>query len=309
MSGQSKKQEGEKGKADKFKPPGIENIDLTKVGNLEAAMKTDKSFKEKVNKASSMKKSKFNFSESELIPLPSMGLLYHNVTDDEDILKGFIRMFPMTIKEEEILSTPRFLKTGSATRMIMQRCIDSNIDAKDLLLFDSNFLMFYLRKISYGNKYKFTLKCSSTFCEQKFEHEVDISKLKFEELPEDIKEPLIIKLPRAGYTVECILPRLYHSEDIYIRNQRRKKKTTDEDKKLIDNLVTTTIRITDPDGGEIPKVDWEDFFESLPGIDSAELREKTRFSTGVDKIESLECPYCNSDYSGTIPIGPEFFRF
>ena len=71
----------------------------------------------------------------------------------------------MTLKEEQILSTPRFLKTGSATRMILENCIASDIDAKDILLFDSNFLLYYLRQISYGDEYTFTLKCDKKSCE------------------------------------------------------------------------------------------------------------------------------------------------
>lgn len=295
------------------KPPDISEIDLSKMNNLKAAQKTDPGFKKIVEARGSKIKdrvgNKFNFSEPELLPLPSRGALYANVTDDKDILNGGIKMYPMSLKEEEILSTPRFLKTGSATRMLMERCVESDLDAKDILLFDSNFLMFYLRKISYGDIYTFEIKCGSTFCEQKFEHEVDISKLQFEELPEDIVEPIIIKLPKCGYTVECILPRLYHSEEIFLRNQKRKKKTTDEDKKVLDNLIITTIRILTPKGKEVPRVDWEDFYEAVIGIDAAELRSKTKFSTGVDSLEGISCPYCNQEYTGSIPIGPEFFRF
>ncbi|GAF91188.1 unnamed protein product, partial [marine sediment metagenome] len=116
-------------------------------------------------------------------------------------------------------------------------------------------------------------------------------------------------LPKCGYRVECILPRLYHSEDIYMRNNNRKKKTTDEDKRMVDNLVVTTIRVTNPDGKEIHKRDWEEFYESIIGTDRAELSEKTKFITGLDDIKGLNCPYCDGEYTGTIPMGPEFFRF
>lgn len=284
-------------------------IDITNINNLEAAKKTDKTFKKIIEEKPLSKKGKFNFRRSELVPLPSRGILYQNVTDAEEIFKGFIKLYPMTLKEEEILSTPRFLKSGSATRMILENCIDSNIDAKDILLFDSNFLMFYLRQISYGDEYTFSLKCMNNICEQKFEHTINISELKFEELPEDIKEPIIIKLPNCGYTVECILPRLYHSEDIYMRNKNKKKNTSDEDRRALDNLVTTTIKITDLEDNEVPKRYWEEFYQAVIGNDAAELRKKTKFNTGVDKLEDISCPYCGEDYSGTIPIGIEFFRF
>lgn len=287
-----------------------DQIDLSKIKNIDAAEAVEPGFSEKVVKPARRKRSgKFDFAAAELIPLPSGGRLYESVTDEKQILKGFIEMYPMTIKEEEILSTPRFIKTGSATRMILERCIASNIDAKDLLLFDSNFLLFYLRKISYGDKYKFEITCSNPICERKFTHEVDISKLVFEDLPKTVKEPITIKLPVSKFTVKTILPRLYHSEEIFMRNQNRKKSSTDEDKRMLDNLIVTTLEVLDKSGEEVRKSDWEEFYESLTGIDSGTLREKTTFSTGVDELKGVICPYCDADYSGTIPIGPEFFRF
>ena len=288
------------------KPPSINEIDLSKIKNLDAVEQVDKEFSKVVSKKT--KSNKFNFAESELIPLPSRGILYKNVTEDTNILRGFIEMYPMTMKEEEILSTPRFLKTGSATRMIMDRCIASSIDAKDILLFDSNFLMFYLRMISYGDEYEFPITCSNAMCEKKFNHKIEISKLKFEELPE-VKEPLKIELPVSKYTVECILPRLYHSEEIFMRDTKRKKSTSDQDRRLLDNLIVTTISIKDQNKKEVPTTDWEEFFEALPGKDTGALREATEFRTGVDELDGIECPYCGTQYEGTIPIGPEFFRF
>jgi hypothetical protein len=291
-----------------MEPPSVDEIDLSAVGNFEAASKKDPSLKKTI-KSSNKRKNKFNFSEEEIIPLPSNGRLYTRLTDDEDILNGRIKVLPMTAREEEILSTSRFIKDGSATRRVLERCIVSDIDAKDILLFDSNFILFYLRQISYGDEYTFELKCQNSLCEKKFDHTVKISELKFEELPEEVEEPIVIKLPKSKYKVYSVLPRLYHSEEISYREKNRKKSTEDESKRSVDNLIITTVKIEDSDGEEIDKKDWEDFYEALPGMDMAVLREKTNFSTGVDTLENVECPYCETDYSGTIPIGIDFFRF
>lgn len=290
-------------------PPA--EIDLSAVKNLEAASKTDKSFEKIINSATKgKKKSKFDFrGEPELIPLPSKGKLYGSVTDDPDVLGGFIKMLPMTAAEEEILSTQKYLKTGTATRAILQRCIASDIDARDILLFDSNFLLFYLRKISYGDEYTFEIASTEDQWQRKFKHTVKISELKFEELPDGIKEPIVIKLPKSGYTVETVLPRLFHSEEIYKRDMNRKKSTNDEDKRLTDNIIVTTLRIIDLEGNEVEQGDWEEFYEAIPALDRAELREKTNFSTGVDEIKGIICPYTEREMDVSIPIGLEFFRF
>jgi len=283
-------------------------IDLSNIKNVEAVTKVESSFEETVVSPSRQKRSgKFIFSEAETIALPSGGRLYN--TDDHDIQKGFIKMMPMGMKEEEILSTPRFLKSGAATRAILDRCIESNISAKDILMFDSNFLMYHLRMISYGDEYKFDIACTNTMCERKFEHTVKITDLVFEELPENIEEPIVIQLPKSGYTVKTILPRLYHSEELVLKDANRKKTTSDTETRLVDNLLVTTVEILDFNGETILKRDWEEFYEALPGMDTAALREATTFSTGVDQLEGVICPYCESDYSGSIPMGPEFFRF
>jgi hypothetical protein len=290
----------------------IDAIDLTKIKNIQAVNKVEPGFEDRVVKVAEQKKAKegkFNFSAAELIPLPSGGRLYTSVTTDTDILKGFIRIRPMTIKEEEILSTSRFAKTGSTTRMIIDRCLDSEIDAKDILLYDSNFLLFYLRKISYGDEYQFPLTCGNPVCEKKFDHKINISQLQFETLPEDFEEPIVVELPKSKYIVKIILPRLYHSEEIYMRNMNRKKRSDEEDKRLVDNIMVTTMEIIDPYGKSLSRGDWEEFMNSLPSMDRAELTEATSYTTGVDKLQDVACPYCGSDFSGTIPIGPEFFRF
>lgn len=294
----------------KDKKPNSSEIDLSNIANIDAVSKIETDFEEKVViPAKNRKTGKFIFSEAETIPLPSGGRLYGEVTNDEDILKGFIKMRPMGMKEEEILSTPRFLKSGSATRAILDRCIESDISAKDILMFDSNFLMYYLRGISYGDEYTFNVTCTNSMCERKFDHKVIISELVFEELSKDVVEPIIIQLPKSGFTVKTMLPRLYHSEELVLKDHNRKKTTEDTETRLVDNLLVTTVEVLDFNGEDVPKRDWKEFYEALPGMDTAELREKTTFSTGVDELKGVSCPYCETEYNGSIPMGPEFFRF
>lgn len=288
--------------------PKAPKIDLSKIQNAEAIKKKgDDTFEKALPSGRTRKKGKFNFINSEKCRLPSGGILYSSVTDDPDVLSGEIELYPMTVKEEEILSTSKFLKSGAATRMVIDNCIASDIDAKDILLYDSNYILFFLRSISYGDDYEFKLKCPN--CDQEFEHTVEISQLSFEELPEDITEPIKTKLPASGYTVYSIFPRLFHSEMIYQRSLKKKKKTSDSDTRLVDNLMSTIVKIVDTNGEEVEKRDYEEFLEALPGMDRAALKDATDYSTGVDKLNGVACPYCETDYSGTIPVGIDFFRF
>lgn len=290
---------------------GPKKVDLSKLSNLEAIAPKDDLMKKALAKKTSGKKrntGKFNFAEAELVDLPSRGILYKYTTEDENILNGKIELYPMTAREEEILSTQKFIRDGSATRRVLNRCIASDIDAKDILTYDSNYLLFFLRQISYGDKYEFELKCQNSICGKKFNHSLNISELEFEDLP-DVEEPIEVKLARSKYTVNMVLPRLYHTEEIISMNANKKKTTEDSAGSQIDRYIVTTVSIIDPSGEEIDKKDWREFFEALPGGDIAAIREASDYSTGVDTLEGVVCPYCETDYSGTIPIGINFFRF
>jgi len=283
------------------------SIDLSKVSNLEAS--GDEQLIKKAKMASNgRKKSKFNFNlETERVQLPSGGKLYQ--TDDEVIKSGFIDLYPMTVKEEEILSTQRFLKKGVATRMVFENCIASNIDAKDLLSYDSTYILFALRQISYGDEYTFTKKCSNDSCGKEFKHTIKISELEFNELPDDIEEPIELTLPKTKYNVSLILPRVFHTEQIQMMREKRKDATTgDRETILIDQLLVTTLSITSPDGDEVPQKDWKDFYEEIPSFDRAHISDAVRFNVGIDELEDVECPYCGTEQGGNIPIGIEFFR-
>jgi len=270
-------------------------IDLSKISNLSAT--NDTALQKKANLEKSKRKSnKFNFNlTTERVQLPSGGYLYD--TEDEIIKNGFIDLYPMTVKEEEILSTQRFLKKGIATRMILDNCIASDISAKDLLLFDSNYLIYALRQISYGDEYKFKIKCTSATCGKEFSHSLFISSLTFNELPENIVEPIEIILPKTKYVVRAILPRVVHSEQIQMLKEKEKQKTTsDVENNLVLQMLVTTIDITSPDGEEVNQKDWKEFFESIPSFDRAAISDSVRYEVEIDKLKEVECPYCGTEY-------------
>lgn len=281
-------------------------IDLSKLKNVDAVKTFEPGIEKLAEDAKKFKPKgkKFNFRSPELIPLPSHGTLYH--TSDEDIRSGFIRLLPMSLREEEILTTSRFLRSGSATKMVLENCIVSDIDADEILLFDSNYLLFRLRQLSYGDDYKFTLKCDNPDCKREFTHSLKISELKFNELPEDIVEPIEVKLPVSKYTVKFILGRLRHSEELF--KLSAKEKNEDIDRTRLRNLLVTTISILDDEGNPVNPSDWAEFYESIPGMDRAALTDKSKYDTGIDKLEGVSCPHCDTEFSGSIPVGIEFFR-
>jgi len=280
-------------------------VDLTKLANAEVFEKDPemkKVLEEQKNTVPvKKKKSKFSFTTASKVRLPSEGRFYN--TEDPDINEGYILIRPMTVKEEGILSDKKLIKEGIATRIVLDNCIESDIDAQDLLSFDSNYLLFYLRGLSYGNEYDFEIKCSNEMCENIYKHTIKISDIKFKAIPKDIKEPIVVKLPLSKYTVEVILPRVYHSEKVY----RESKGISSNFISL--NYVARTYKVTDDKGKLVPKSDWSEFYEALPSLDKQEIKKLTDLDDGVEEIvNGVSCPECGTEYKGGIPFNEDFFR-
>ena len=245
---------------------------------------------------------------AEVVELPSHGALYKDVTDDPDILEGKIRIRPMTLTEEKILATTRLIKTGQALDMVFRNCIKSKIDPLDLLSSDRLYLMFYLRGISYGNEYTFTLRCPNPNCGRQFRYTVDISQQPVKEMGEDIEEPIKVELPKTKAIIYYHLPR--GRDEVALRKLEEKTlHTSDVDNSATERFIRLIDRIEAPDGTELEKKEWRSFLNSLIAYDISYLREDmSEKDGGIEAIKSLTCPYCAEEFDADIPITVDFFR-
>ena len=292
-------------------------VDLSKISNLTAGTNND-SITRAIEKAKRLQvkpkaevlkpQSKFNFVNSSIIDLPSGGKFYDK--NDPNLSKGKIEILPITLKEEEILSTERFVQEGTATIKVLDNCIQSNIKAEDLLLYDYSYLLFYLKKISYQDEHTFSIQCTNPDCGNIFEAGFKISDLSFNEIPENMKEPYRIDLPQTEYTVVFEVPRVRHLKE-YDKAQILARKIKDKDfSGLAELFAVRTLAIIDKDGEEVQREDWRDFFKSLPAKDRRALADESNFENGVSKImETITCPVCKTVMGGGIPVTDELFRF
>jgi len=245
---------------------------------------------------------------AETVELPSHGKLYQDVTDDSDILEGQIKIRPMTLTEEKILATNRLIKTGQALDMVFKNCIKSKIDPLDLLSSDRLFLMFYLRGISYGNEYTFTLRCPNPMCGRQFRYTVDISQQPVKEINEDIEEPIKAVLPKTKAVIYYHLPR--GRDEIALRKLEEKTMhSSDVDNTATERFMMLIDKIEAPDGTEIEKKEWRAFLNSLIAYDISYLREDmTDKDGGIEPIKNVACPYCGEEFDADIPVTVDFFR-
>jgi hypothetical protein len=247
---------------------------------------------------------------AELVEIPSHGYLYKDICNDPEILeKGAIRIRPMTVHEEKIISTPRLVKSGQALDMIFKNVIKSNIDTKKLLSSDRVFLLLWLRSVSYGNQYKFKLQCPNTNCQKRFEYSVDLSQHPVKEFEnEDIKEPFTITLPVSKATLEYRLPRGGDEEEI-INMQNKPKAINDADDAIVTRLSSAVLKIILSDGTELSVKEKTAFIEGLIARDASLFRQALeKNDCGIEDITGITCPYCEYEFDTTIPLTESFFR-
>lgn len=278
-------------------------LDLSKIQNLEALGVVDRKgtneLKQKISNTKANKK-KFCFLKPVESEIPSHGILYQD-SEDEELKKGVIYMHQMSLADEEILTNPSYLKNGKAFRILFDSCMESDYDAGKILTFDANFLLFYLRSISYGDDYNMEVQCPE--CEAKFVSESKISEFIFDELPEDWQDYHEIKLPISNYTVVICTSRVMHDEKL----SRAKKEKPDASPRVLDFIIRT-IGVFDDGGKEVPQADWQEFYEAIPALDRDAITKE--FAPVNKKVKTfITCPECGEVSEIVVPFTSDFFRF
>lgn len=245
---------------------------------------------------------------AELVEIPSHAYLYQGITNDQEVLeKGALRIRPMTVREEKILTTTRLVRSGQALDMIFKNVIKSKIDPSQMLSSDRVFIMLWLRSVSYGNIYKFDLQCPS--CQGRFEHEVDLGAHPIIEFKDEtVSEPFDLELPVSKFKIKYRLPRGVDEVEI-IKMQNLPKKLNEADDSIVKRLSSILISVTNTEGEEIPKKYYSQFIENIVARDASIFRnELEKNDCGIEDIKDIDCPHCGYEYNTPIPITENFFR-
>ena len=275
-------------------------IDLSKIKNTKAA-KIEKEFKEKIS-TTKARKNKFCFMEDYQVKLPSNGIPYKDL--DDGLANGEITIRPMSLADEEILGNKTYSKNGTIFSKLLDSCIVNDVNVKKLIPYDVFYLLYYLRKITYGEDYKFEITCPE--CGKKYEKTIDISEVEWEEIEDKaVRGIKTIKLPVSKFTLTIEAPTLGNEEEVV----KISKKFEDSSDTIL-NYVVRTREILDDNGEPVNPNDYADFFEALPGKDRAEITK------AFEKIEDLTvpvvkmtCPKCSAEDEASIPFTKDFFRY
>lgn len=286
--------------------PKHKNDDALKVGHPEE--KTTIKVEEKKVTANHFKDRSRFAPQSVPVEVPSKGYLYRELSNDPDVQDGIIRLAPMTAEEEKILTTQRFIEQGVALDMILENCIQSDVDPYDLLSSDRLYLLFYLRGMSYDLLYDFNVKCYH--CGQSFIQSIQIDKLPIITWTKttDAEEPVIIDLPLTGATVEAHFMR--GNEEKEMMRKANKLKSFDEpDDRITESLIYLIDKVTLADGEVLGPRDKLDFINHLVAGDCDEFRTKmNERECGIQQLDEIYCPRCNQTLKFNVPLGRNFFR-
>ena len=99
------------------------------------------------HKQTDIKKSNF---PTEIVPLPSKGLLY---SEENALGSGTIEMKYMTAREEDILTSQNLIKQGVVLDKLFESLIVTPINYNDLFIGDKNAIMVAARILGYGKDY------------------------------------------------------------------------------------------------------------------------------------------------------------
>jgi hypothetical protein len=249
---------------------------------------------------------KRNNFPTEVISLPSKGLLY---PEDSPLRSGTIELKYMTAAEEDILTTQSLIKQGVVLDKLFQALIVTPIKYNDLIGADKDAIMIAARILGYGKMYDATCTCPE--CDKESKTSFDLNTLKEKEF--DIQKAEMINANEFKFILpasnrEVIFKLLTHGDEKKIQLELENLKKTN--KSGISKDLTTRLKyiIISVDGNEDKKYISEFVDNELFAQDSRALREHIKtISPGVDFNVDFTCQECFFEGKLNLPVGVDFF--
>jgi len=237
--------------------------------------------------------------------LPSKGLFY----DKTVIPDGCVELFPMSAREEKILAGASGPNVTEVINLLLERCLVTKIDPKDLLSTDSFYLLLQLRANSYGDDYTFPITCYGCKTYHKYTVKVPGDLILTESLPTD-KEPFDCKLPKSGLTVQFRLLRNRDTSDIQRYSEMETKRGTNPLEGDPAYLYRYAKHLVSVEDRKVDLLTALTFIEKLPAKDLKTLSKSIDKKTpGVSSLITKNCIKCDKELSAVLPSSADFFYF
>ena len=219
------------------------------------------------------------------VELPSKGVGYNFENPDDP----FAYLRPMVFEDEKVLS--KIKKSNfDVINTLLERCV-SNLDIKELYIFDKLFLILKLREISYGESYESTVICPE--CSYEGQIKVDIKNLQVNEVPEEFSKTVTLTLPKLGKEIE--VNRVKIKDEKYTTNPDVLENSLWRFIKRIDTVKDPTVI-----SAVVKKLPLVDIKTILKALASDEY--------GVNPKVVYECSHCRAESILNLPIDSNFFN-
>lgn len=249
---------------------------------------------------------------------------------------GIISVRPMGTGAEKAMATQQLVASGQASDRLFKECckFPEGFDPLDLLVGDRVFLLFFIRGITYGNKYEFSIECTNEECGRPSTHVYDINNLAQTIKRPDSSlstEPFKVVLPYMseltgrefwvglrflrGYDGETFLAKRRAKQrsmsnvakpaNPFARKRQQQEMRNDVDSAITDNLEQVIQTVMGSDN----KIDIKNFVQRMHSRDSSTIREWLKDNTpGIDTKINITCPECSTELTVELPITESFFR-
>ena len=255
-------------------------------------------------KQKEVKKSNF---PTDIIPLPSRGLLY---SEDHPLAEGVIEMKYMTAREEDILTSQNLIKQGVVLDKLMESLIITPMNYGDLFIGDKNAVMFAARILGYGKEY--TVEIDDPFSRgTKQKVTIDLTQIEHKEVDytlfENRKNEFDFELPQSRRVVTFRLLTHNMEKDIQteLKGMNKTQVRTGIDRELTTRLKNI-ITAVDGEGGRARVNSFVD--NELFAIDSKALRSHIKkISPDLDMSFTFVSDMTGEVKEMDIPMGVSFF--
>jgi hypothetical protein len=255
-------------------------------------------------KQTSVKKTNF---PTEIIPLPSKGLLY---PEGHPLAEGVIEMKYMTAKEEDILTSQNLIKQGVVLDKLFESLIVTPVNYGDLFVGDKNAIMIAARILGYGKDY--TVEIDDPFSPNtKQKVTIDLTQIEHKEVDYSLfdsrKNEFDFELPSSKRVVTFRLITHKIEKDIQteIKSGNKTRVRTGIDNEFTTRLKNIIIAVD----GEMGRATINNFVDNeLFAVDSRALRSYIKqISPDVDMSFTFLSDATGEVKEMEIPMGTSFF--
>ena len=235
---------------------------------------------------------------TEVIKMPSKGLI--NGVPKEVTIRAVQRKD----KKKLLMS-----ETDNVLLSLLQYSVVSHTDFNvyDLLPFESEYLLYRLRILTYGPKHTFKQHCK--FCGEINEVELDLNSIPVLDLPSNFKLTFDIQLPVSGNVLTCKL--LTEGEKIAINKQSKELQNATGDEQAGLDMIWESRVIAINGNKKLAPIEKTQFLDEMNDYDSEYFMEYYSHYEGNYGLQNklkFACDKCNKFNESSMPSIYTFFR-